>query len=82
MKKNGRPPKPCTDHKGNKFSSVSEMCRTYGMTEYVYYQRICNGWPQERALTEPIRGKSYEHRDDTELRKFETINRLLRLGKK
>lgn len=82
MKKNGRPPKPCTDHKGNKFSSVPEMCRTYGMTEYVYYQRICNGWPQERALTEPIRGKSYERRDDTELRKFETINRLLRLGKK
>ena len=45
--------KAVTDHKGNKFVSVSEMCKHWNMTRSTFNARIKAGWSIEKALTEP-----------------------------
>ena len=49
---------PVTDHKGNVYKSIAEMCRAYGMNPKRYVQRLRQGWSQERALMEPINRKN------------------------
>lgn len=39
------------DHKGNKFSSIKEMCAHYGIKPEVYDGRIKRGWTIKDALT-------------------------------
>ena len=45
--------KECTDHLGNKFTSLNEMCKAYNLTRYCYSSRLKLGWTQEKALTTP-----------------------------
>ena len=40
-----------TDHLGNRFTSIKEMCKHYNVSPDVYSKRIKNGWTQEKALT-------------------------------
>lgn len=44
-----------TDHKGNTYKSVGEMCAAYNITEKIFWsrKRICK-WPLEKILTEPL----------------------------
>jgi len=44
-----------TDHLGNKFNSISEMCRSYSMNYDTYDNRVSHlGWTLEEALTIPL----------------------------
>ena len=42
------------DHIGNKFNSVGEMIKYYGITHTAYYNRKKRGWSLERILTTPV----------------------------
>ena len=44
-------PKHCTDHLGNAFPSIKEMCRHYLIDEDVYGRRKKLGWTLEKILT-------------------------------
>lgn len=46
------------DHLGNKFRSISAMCREYNIERVVYLARIRNGWDKERALLTPVKHQS------------------------
>ena len=41
------------DHKGNRFSSVSQMCKAYGVSDSYYYSHLRTGSTMEEALTIP-----------------------------
>ena len=43
--------KECTDHKGNRFISIKEMCLYYGVNPHTYNHRILYGASVEEALT-------------------------------
>lgn len=43
--------KECTDHLGNKFSTVREMCDFYDIGESTYRWRLKKGWSLEQTLT-------------------------------
>lgn len=43
-----------TDHLGNNFKGLRAMCKHYGITVSVYYQRLRLGWSLEETLTTPI----------------------------
>lgn len=52
-----------TDHLGNQFESVEEMCKHYEITRTLYKGRIRQGWTKEKALTTPIAdGKDFAGR--------------------
>jgi len=40
-----------SDHLGNTFSSIKEMCNAYGIDDWTYSYRIGLGYSQEKALT-------------------------------
>lgn len=40
-----------TDHIGNEFETVFQMCAYYKISESKYRSRLANGWTQEEALT-------------------------------
>lgn len=42
-----------TDHKGIKYSSISEMCRAYKVPYNVYLGRLKAGWAQKKVLETP-----------------------------
>lgn len=46
-----------TDYLGNKFNSLSDMARFYGLTSSVLNGRLKRGWGLKKALLQPIRGK-------------------------
>ena len=46
--------KHVTDHKGIEYQSISEMCRTYGIRNQTYRERIKLGFTVEQALTTPV----------------------------
>jgi len=52
-----------TDHLGNKFRSVKEMCRYYSIDCATYYHRIASGMSLGDALTKPVKkfDKYYDH---------------------
>lgn len=47
-------PKPCTDHTGQTFSSIAEMCSAWHVRYSAYTSRIAKGWTIEEALTRPV----------------------------
>lgn len=50
---------PAKDHTGRVFSSMSEMCRFWGVNYQIFHFRFTQaGWDMERALTAPVRRKS------------------------
>ena len=50
-----------TDHVGNRFLTIGEMCKYYHITRGVYDGRIKHGWPVKEALTTPIRKIVTDH---------------------
>lgn len=48
--------KLCTDHLGNTFESVSDMCKYWNISSKNYNHRIRMGWSVENALTTPVNG--------------------------
>ncbi len=42
--------RPCTDHLGNRFPSVSAMCAHWGVGRSAFYNRLAAGWTLEEAL--------------------------------
>lgn len=51
--------KQCVDHLGNKFNSINEMCKYWGIDSSLYYSRIKSGLSIKEALTNPV-GKTYK----------------------
>lgn len=53
VKQLGKKPsgKVYTDHIGNEFETVFQMCAYYKISESKYRSRLANGWSQEEALT-------------------------------
>ena len=47
--------KEATDHLGNSYKTISEMCHEYGIKSSTYLYRRRMGWNVEEALTVPIR---------------------------
>lgn len=45
----------CTDHLGNQFESITEMCEHYGITKSAYHCRIALNWSLEKILTTPVK---------------------------
>ena len=43
-----------TDHLGNTFPSLAEMCKAYGLSTPAYISRKKRGWNLEKILTNPI----------------------------
>ena len=43
--------KTCSDHLGNKYNSVKEMCRAYGINYNTFGARMRLGWDLKQALT-------------------------------
>ena len=56
--------KGATDHLGNKFSSVSEMCDEWGINLNTYKARIQAGWDVKRALLTPSFSRDTRSIDD------------------
>ncbi len=60
--------KQITDHEGNKYRSIKDMCKHYGMKLYVYQKRRKSGWSKVDALTTPVatytrkRKEVYDHK--------------------
>ena len=51
--------KECYDHLGNKFKSLAEMCRHYGINADKYKRREINGWTLKERLTGKV--TCYDH---------------------
>lgn len=51
------------DHLGNKYTSVSDMCRHYNVNLTTYITRIKAGCTVEEALTTPVKPKKKYNRD-------------------
>lgn len=49
-------PKPCEDHKGNKYPSVNAMCKAYKKPSGTVCGRLQKGWTLEQALETPANG--------------------------
>lgn len=43
--------KSAVDHQGNKFKSISEMCRHYGVLKNTFSTRLSRGWSIKESLT-------------------------------
>lgn len=55
--KNGDPTfreKPCIDHNGKKYASISDMARAYDLPATIVIGRFYRGWDLKTALTAPI----------------------------
>lgn len=52
-----------TDHIGNKYMSIKDMCLRYGISYCTYYYRNKYGWDIERILTEPVKHIVYKMAD-------------------
>ena len=55
----------CTDHLGNKFNSVSDMCKHWGIIRPTYDSRIKLGWSKKDALETPTEKFCTDHLGNT-----------------
>lgn len=46
--------KPCEDHLGNKYNSIVDMCRAWGILYSNYYSRLQRGWSLKETLETPL----------------------------
>ena len=46
--------KPCRDHTGREFPSITAMAAAWGIPLHVLYNRQGRDWPLEKALTTPV----------------------------
>ncbi len=78
-------PKSYTDHLGNKFNSISEMCEYWNINKDTYRHRIQYGWSLENALTKHVtqnKRKCIDHLGNeiesmTEMCKYWNIDRRI-----
>ena len=56
--------KPCIDHDKNSYSSITAMCKYYGISASLFRMRLNNGWRLQDALTIPVRKKALRGADD------------------
>lgn len=49
------PSKECYDHLGNRFDSLYDMCKHWGIKISTYNKRVELGWSVEKILTTPIK---------------------------
>lgn len=47
-----------TDHLGNEYNSISDMCKAYNIDRCTYNNRTRSGWSKEKALTTPVKPKN------------------------
>lgn len=52
--------KPCTDHLGNSYDSITSMCETYRINPVTFSKRIQRGKTLEQALTESVRPRAIQ----------------------
>lgn len=45
------------DHVGNYFSTISGMCKYWGISPDLYIKRLSRGWSQKDALTKARRNR-------------------------
>lgn len=50
--------RPCRDHKGNEYPSVTAMLAAYGIPRSTYGNRLKRGWTKEQALETPTDGNA------------------------
>ena len=51
------------DHEGNRFPTIGKMAKFHGLSYFVVYNRLKEGWSIERALTTPVReSTAYEYK--------------------
>jgi hypothetical protein len=56
--------KTCKDHLGNTYSSISDMCRAYGIQKYTFDYRFGRrGMTVEQALTKSVHNLHVNHED-------------------
>ena len=69
----------CTDHLGNKYASIKEMCRCHNIPYSTFISRIQHNWSLKDALTIPY-DKTYPHKtkpiDDGFGNQFDTVNEM------
>lgn len=46
---------PSKDHLGNTYSSISEMCKHWGIRGALFSYRLSKGWSVEKSLTTPVK---------------------------
>lgn len=54
-----------TDHLGNQYSSITEMCRAYHIQADTFMHRMKRGWSLEKSLTKPVRSRVVYHQPKT-----------------
>lgn len=47
------------DHMGNYFSSLSGMCKYWGISPDLYLKRLSRGWSQKDVLTKARRNRQH-----------------------
>lgn len=52
-----------TDHKGNTFTSILNMCKHWNITKSAFYSRMDAGWTLEQALTKPVSDRKTKIKD-------------------
>lgn len=73
--------KACQDHLGNTYSSISALCREYGISHGVYKRRLAKGWELEEVLMTPVTddySMSNKKCKDHLGRKFDSIKDMCR----
>ena len=74
MKKQGyNHKKPCKDHLGKRYSSLSEMCKAYDIKVDTFQRRInVYEWTIEAALTTPVKANGGQYCYDHQGRRFKS----------
>lgn len=53
--------KPCKDHIGKEYKSISAMAKAWGVSYVTFCARLNKRWSLERALTTPVRPRRPNH---------------------
>lgn len=69
--------KPCVDHLGNKFSSLTALCEHYKIDVPVFYSRMQKNWSLKDALTKPVHKVTTEEIIYNGV-KYSTVNELFK----
>lgn len=65
--------KPCKDHLGNQYPSITEMCKAYKIKPETYNRRIkVYMWSVEKALTTPVKKNGGQYCYDHEGTRFKS----------
>ncbi len=67
-----------TDHLGNSYPTVGQMCEKYGLKESVYRSRVNKGWTVEEALTGSRKDRDGEGVEDHLGNHYHSISEMCR----